>query len=219
MKETAKLSLSLAITCALAASVLAYANWKTEGPRRDAELRERQTSLKLVLPPFANDPLADAQAVGEITYYPARDADGKLLAIAGEGTSGKGFGGEVQTLVGLSPEGKILTVIVTQHKETPGLGTQATDRKRARMIWDFFSANKQADSAGLPPCKYLDRYTDKKAADIGGDSFRVVKSQEETGDSAVLAVSGATVSSLAVADAVRGICRTFVDNRDQLFVP
>ena len=39
----------------------------------------------------------------------------------------KGFGGPVVTMVGIDAEGKITGVTVTDHAETPGLGTKITD--------------------------------------------------------------------------------------------
>jgi len=208
VKETVKLSLSLAIICALAASVLAYANWQTAGPRQDAELRQRQAALELVLPTFANNPIAEAITLDGVTFYPARDGNATLLAVAGEGVTGKGFGGELKALVGFAPDGSILTVMVTAHKETPGLGTQATDRKEKKMLWDLFRSSKKIPEAKLPPCKYLDRYTGMSAGVVGGNSFKLVTSKAEVSEDTVLAVSGATVSSRAVADAVANICHT-----------
>ncbi len=236
MNETLKLSAGLAATCAVAASVLAFANWKTEGPRKAAELRQRKEALALVLPAFANDPLSEKTISAGVTFYPARDTDGKLLGVAGEGSTNKGFGGELKTLVGFSSQGNILTVLITSHKETPGLGTQATDRKEKKMLWDLFKPNNKASGSGLPPCPYLDQYAGKHAVVVGASAFKVVKGRkkkpaagngptagippgETSGGSVqatsgatatVQAVSGATVTSRAVADAVSKICAAYV---------
>jgi electron transport complex protein RnfG len=213
MKEAIKLSLALGIICGLAAAILAFGEWKTLEPRRKAATAQRQKALRLVLPDFANDPLSESKKLDNVTFYPARDAAGKLIGVAGEGSSTKGFGGRVGVLVSFKPDGKILHVLVTSHKETPGLGTRVTDRKRKRFIWEIFRAGKKDDPAGLPPNRYLDAFEKRDAAAVGNADFKVVKNKGEVNDNAVLAISGATISSRAVADAVSRVCAAFTAYR------
>jgi electron transport complex protein RnfG len=213
MKEVLKLSIALGVICGLAASVLALAEWQTQEPRQRAETAQRQEALKLVLPDYANDALGESQSVDGVTFYPARDADGRLLAVAGEGSSGKGFGGMVSVLVSFTPEGRILHVLVTGHKETPGLGTQVTDRRRKRFIWEAFKPEAPEATGTLPPNRYLDDFNDRQAQAVGSPEFHVVKTAEELGKHSILAVSGATVSSRAVQDAVSRVAGAFAEYR------
>lgn len=228
MKQTARLTVVLGTTCLLAAIVLAVGNLLTEVPRQQAESRERQRNLRVILPEFANDPLRDAVTVTTrtpgsaadttVTFYPARDADqdGRLLALAAEATSGLGYGGAVTVLAGIQPDGTLLQVLVTRHAETPGLGTRVTDRSRTRYLWEAFSSDA---AAGLAPSVYLDQFTGRSTAALAGPDFRVVKTAAEVTDSSVLAVSGATVSSRAVADAVLQICGAFREHRQTITEP
>lgn len=228
MKETGKLTIGLGIICLFAATVLAVANLVTLGPRQRAKAQERQANLRLVLPDFRNDPTAETQEfsvtdrqgndAGSVTFYVARDKaqDGEIIACAGEATTGQGFGGNVTVMAGLEPDGSILNVMVTNHSETPGLGTRVTDRSRTRYIWEAFSA---APEKGLPPSEYLDQYGGKTASEVGAKDFQVVTNKEQLGPSSVMAVSGATVSSRAVADAVNLICRAFKEHRGELMSP
>ena len=53
--------------------------------------------------------------------------DGKLQAVAME-ASGKGYGGDVNVLVGFNVDkDNLLGISVTTHKETPGLGSRIQD--------------------------------------------------------------------------------------------
>ncbi len=221
MNQTARLTLVLGSTCLLAAIVLAGGNLVTQGPRDRAETRERQRNLRLVLPDFRNDPTAESRTVSvggtagpaeTVTFYMARDAehDGRLVGLAAEATSRKGYGGAVTVLAGLAPDGTLLQVMVTRHSETPGLGSRVTDRVRTRYLWEIFSAHSDA---GLPPSPYLDQYSGRAAGDVASPEFRVVRTKGEMTPKTVQAVSGATVSSLAVADAVRLICTAFAEHR------
>jgi electron transport complex protein RnfG len=225
MKQTVRLTLVLGGTCLLAALILAGGNLITLGPRAQAETRERQRNLRLVLPEFRNDPTSESIGVaaggtgageaGQVTFYPARDAaqGGRLIGFAAEATSRQGYGGGVTVLAGLTPAGSLLQVMVTSHSETPGLGTRVTDRVRTRYLWQAFSTTVES---GLPPSAHLDQYRDRAAADVASADFRLVKSQAEVNARTVQAVSGATVSSNAVAAAVKLICTAFAEHRAEL---
>lgn len=227
MKNMLILIVGLGLTCLIAASVLATANFYTVEPIRKAEAQQRRKDLSKILPAFKNDPTAKSEILrvpikgrggkdgAEVTFYRARDAaeSGRIIGIAGEAISEKGFGGAVKVLVGLKPDGTILNVLVTSHSETPGLGTKVTDRTRTRYIWQAFSRTK---ASGLPPSTYLDQYDGRQAKDIGSSGFHVVRNKAELTDDTVLAVSGATISSRAVADAVNMICSAFESHKAEL---
>ena len=222
MKEAIRLSLALGLTCAVASGVLAFADARTRSARNAALMAERQKALGLVLPDSHNNPFEDRVNVTldgrSFTFYPARTSSGDTAAVAGEGTSPQGFGGDLSVLVGLDSDGGIRKVLVTGHKETPGLGTQATDRKARRSFWSLFRGADSATCAappeaqGVPPCAYLDRY-DGLSVDDAPFTATTEQGKADAARSAVLAVSGATISSRAVADAVSQISKAFRGNR------
>ena len=87
-------------------------------------------ALKQLFIDGTNDPIADRKALpkpgseGEtINVFPSMK-DGKLVAVAIEG-AGKGYGGNVNVLVGFDiSSDKLVGISVTTHKETPGLGSR-----------------------------------------------------------------------------------------------
>lgn len=198
MKNLAKLSVALGITCAVAATVLAFAYRATAPAQEAAQLRQRQKALALVLPAFDNQPLQEANVVkserGDVTFYPAKQ-EGKLVAWAAKAESAKGYGGKLDVLVGIDPDGTVRAVIVTEHSETPGLGTQATDR-----------SGKSGSDGGLPPSPYLDQYTGE--ALNAPAPFSLTKSGGK-----IEAVSGATISSTAVMDAVNTVATAYAKHK------
>lgn len=214
MKETLKLTISLGVICAAAALVLAVAHQATQPAQEEAALKEQQGSLKLVLPNFDNNPLEQATTVTtkderKVTFYPALK-DGVLVAFAAEGSTEKGYGGKLTVLAGLKPDGTIRAVVVSDHAETPGLGTQVTDRKRDAHISEVFRGKREnAQEDALPPSAYLDQYTDRSVTD--GHTFAITP---DGGD--IEPVSGATISSRAVADAVNAIADAFRENQAKL---
>lgn len=214
MKETLKLAIALGAICAAAAVVLAFAQKATAPAQQAAQQRQQRESLKLVLPEFDNNPLEQPAEVtieddATVTFYPATQ-DGQLVGVAAEASTEKGYGGTLTVLAGLDPDGTIRAVVVTDHAETPGLGTQATDRKRTAHISEIFTGDPdQKQQNPLPPSQYLDQYTDKTTDQP--DHFAL-----KSNDGDIDAVSGATISSRAVADAVKSIARAFQQNRTNL---
>ncbi|NOY80348.1 MAG: FMN-binding protein [Kiritimatiellaeota bacterium] len=215
MKEALRLSIALGLICCIASAVLALADIKTRDARHAAELREKSKALALVLPAFDNQPLQDtvpsnpeAFAKAPVRFYLARQA-GRLVGIAGEGVSEHGFGGPIRVLVGLEPDGVIRAVTVTEARETAGLGTLATTRKRQKTLADILHPQPAASQPKLPPCKYLDQYSGKKVR--ADKPFKVAK---DGGD--IAAVTGATISSRAVAEAVSAVAEEFARRQRQI---
>lgn len=208
MKDIIRLCFSLGTVCFCGAVALVYVNAKTLGPRQQAQQATLTKSLSLVLPAETSDtkalelPLADG-----LSFFLASDAAGRPLAVAGQGSTRTGFGGEVVVLVGLERDGRIRGVMVTKHSETPGLGTKATDRKQLKSLWAVL-AGKDEDVA-FPPNDYLDAYSGRQAGEfvLGGGSS----------EQRIDGVSGATISSKAVLAAVNRVCDAFNKNRDAIW--
>lgn len=88
-------------------------------------------------------------------------------------TESKGYGGTVQVLTGIDEEGNVTGVAILSHSETPGLGANATK-----------------DS-------FLEQYQQSGP----DDGFSVIKSGEKAAGQ-IDAITGATITSRAVTDAV-----------------
>ena len=189
------LAFFLLVVCGVSTLVMAVTAVKTDAPIKIAQARETAESLKMILPPFDNDPAADAIDIKSpdgqpVKLYTARNG-GLVVGYAAE-ASASGFGGKVAGLVSFKPDGTIDTVIVKSgHSETPGIGTKVTDRSVKRTISDVVKGVKP-DASKLPPNAALDSYSGIKP---GAEKW----TKEKDG---VHFVSGATYSSNAVCDLV-----------------
>jgi electron transport complex protein RnfG len=89
------------------------------------------------------------EAAGTLKEQPFKDTQGQVDVVEGyEGetlvgyvytTEGRGYGGEMQVLLAVDPEGKVIKVTVLTQNETPGLGTKATqpaflDQLKGRVL-------------------------------------------------------------------------------------
>ena len=189
------LAFFLLVVCGVSTLVMAVTAVKTDAPIKIAQARETAESLKMILPPFDNDPAAEAIDIKSpdgqpVKLYTARNG-GLVVGYAAE-ASASGFGGKVAGLVSFKPDGTIDTVIVKSgHSETPGIGTKVTDRSVKRTISDVVKGVKP-DTSKLPPNAALDSYSGIKP---GAEKW----TKEKDG---VHFVSGATYSSNAICDLV-----------------
>ncbi len=114
---------------AISVALLAYVNELTQEPIAAANAKTLSDAVKVVVPEFDNDPIAEAtqQEVDGTTYtiYPAKK-NGEWVGAAVE-SSALGFGGELKVLVGFDNVGKIYNYSLLSHAETPGLGSKAAD--------------------------------------------------------------------------------------------
>ena len=144
-----------------------------------------------------------------VTFFRALK-NGELVGLAARGVTQKGYGGTIKLLIGLTPKGDISKIVTTQHQETPGLGTKALVRQASKTIGDVLSGEKdKSKKTSLPPNDYLNQYEKYSLAE--GRTFKVSKNGGK-----IDAVSGATITSSAVADAVSKVSRVFTHNRKKI---
>lgn len=123
MKEIIRLVLVLTLICAISSALLAAVYGKTKDPIAAALERRTAASAAKVMPPGLATP--EKLEVDGVCFYVAR-RDGRLAAVAVEGRSRSGYGGDVALMVGMSADGKLVNFEVVQASETPGLGTKMT---------------------------------------------------------------------------------------------
>ncbi|HIJ63724.1 MAG TPA: electron transport complex subunit RsxG, partial [Rhodospirillaceae bacterium] len=174
--------------------LLATTDMLTADPIKLRQMEDLQASLVQVIPPgiHDNNPVKDAivlkDAKGkDMTIYRAT-RDNKVTGVAYE-VFGSGYGGEIRLILGIDPDGKVLGVRATEHKETPGLGDKI-DAAKTNWITAFNGL-----FLGSPP---VDKWKVKKD---GGqfDQF-----------------SGATITPRAVVGAIRGGLEFFAEHKAQM---
>ena len=107
------------------------------------------------------------------TVLEAKDSGGQGIGYVFDMTSKNGYGGDVQIAVGITNEGEITAFKVISASETPGLGAKASE--------DEFSA----------------QFSGLKAEEI---SFSKTGANRDNNE--IDAISGATITTTAVTDAV-----------------
>ncbi len=115
----------------------------TKGPIEAAQVAKVNDAIKAVVPAFDNNPSADVYKVAyendSLKMYPAKK-DGKLVGVAVETYTDKGFGGRINLIVGFLPDGTINDIAVISQHETPGLGDKM-EKKKSNFSLQFMGKN------------------------------------------------------------------------------
>jgi electron transport complex protein RnfG len=138
MRDVLRLVIVLTCICIASAVALAKIYDLTKGPIAHQKRLEVLRAIKTVLPPYDNEPDRDVvklpMGIGkkgeEIqgVFYRGRKGD-RLMGVAFRVTSLEGYGGTIEVMVGVLPDGTIHGVEVLSHLETPGLGAKIDEAK------------------------------------------------------------------------------------------
>lgn len=181
----------------LAAALLTIGDQVTREPIAARRAEDLNASLSQVLPPALhdNDLLADPLTLPDsdgqpLTIY--RALRGYQVTGVAFRTSGVGYAGPIELLVGIAADGRILGARVLTHAETPGLGD------KIEVTRDDWILAFDGRALGDPP---LERWA--VAKDDGDfDQF-----------------TGATITPRAVVKAIKDALLFYADHRDILTAP
>ncbi len=129
MNDILKIGGKLAAICAVAAISLGLVNAITE-PK--IEVMKKQKLMK------ALEQVAVGMEIGDYVeksdsavikgYYPLKNSSGSKGGYIFKLT-GVGYGGDLNIIAGVSVKGKILSVVLMDNQETPGLGKEAENQE------------------------------------------------------------------------------------------
>lgn len=165
--------LALAVITLIAGLVLGATYMLTKDPIAAQESRKAEMARAAVMPEADAFRLLDAAGDDAVDWVYEALRDGARVGYVAQGT-GRGFGGEIEVIVGLRADGEITGISVggASFSETAGLGAKA---KEAAFTGGFFG---------------------KRAP------LTVVKAGEARSESTVDAITSATITSKAVNDTV-----------------
>ncbi len=184
----------LGVFSLVAAALLSLGDQVTRGPIAERRAEDLKASLGQVLPAglHNNDllahPLTLADPDGEpLTVY--RALRGLQVTGVAFRTTGQGYAGPIDLIVGIDAEGRILGARVLAHTETPGLGDKI-EVTRDDWILEF-----NGRSIGDPP------HEQWAVAKDGGEFDQF---------------TGATITPRAVVGAIRDALDSFANHQDTL---
>lgn len=186
MKDMAKLGIILFAICAIAALALGATNQMTAPVIEERNIQANNESRQNVLPEAKEFKQMDDKVFKEVTSL-----EEGLIAEVYEGTDGsetvgytiktlpKGYGGQIELIVGVSKDGKVTGINIGNMSETPGLGSKAAEPA------------------------FKDQFNNKPASEL-----TLVKGNA-SGEDQIQAISGATITSTAVTKGVNAAIEVF----------
>lgn len=117
----------LLVITAIACGILAVVNNKTKDVilLNQSKSEDQARSQVIVGATKFDKIISKISDTDSLVYYTAKNDQGQLLGYAFI-ASGKGYSGEVKTMVGVDTTLTIKTILVIQQTETPGLGANST---------------------------------------------------------------------------------------------
>lgn len=125
MKDYAKLIMVLTCICLISGVLMAFVYGLTEEPINRARENSRMEAIQRVLPPAESVPQLEEAT---FTYNDktlqtvTASNNGKHIATVLQVSTSAGYGGDIEIMVGILPDGAVQGVAILNHKETPGLG-------------------------------------------------------------------------------------------------
>jgi electron transport complex protein RnfG len=124
MKEMVRYGFILAVICIIASGLLAAVNSLTQ-PRIIAQAQAEENSTLLELLPGASS-FTPVKSAGEVLYYKGYDKNKKFLGAVFK-ASAKGYSSVIETMAGMTRDGKITAIKIVNQNETPGLGSRVAE--------------------------------------------------------------------------------------------
>jgi RnfABCDGE-type electron transport complex G subunit len=124
----------------------------------------------------------------KLAFFPGFDENGNLVGMTIKAISKIGYGGDINFMIGVDPDGKILEISILSMQETPGLGTKIKEKS------------------------FQDQFVGKSLST--GATLTLKKDDSKIGD--IDAVSGATISSRAMTNTVRRALSYYKDHKAEI---
>lgn len=172
-KEIFVPTISLFVICLVCSVLLAFVSEFTKEPIKAVEAEKAAKAMQSVCP----DAVSFVETEG---VHEGVDADGNSVGYAIP-SSWKGYGGDIEIMVGISTQGEVTGVEILSCEETPGLGANCTKEE------------------------FTDSY--KQAVPQGG--FTVTKDGTGGDNGKIDALTGATITSDAVTQAVNNAVKVY----------
>ncbi len=136
MKDMIRLLLALTLIAAGAGLILSQVENATREPIKEQRRLQMLKALSAVLPAFDNSPDTDVVTLKngvdkkgraiEVNFYRGRHA-GQLIGTAFKVVAPDGYSGNINVMVGIAPNDKLIGIEILTHAETPGLGSRITE--------------------------------------------------------------------------------------------
>ena len=207
MNDILKLCVFLALLCLVSGFCLGLVYDITKQPIEETKQNILRNSLTIVLPQadhFSEEKVKKMADGRKLIYYDGCSSGGKVIGYAIIGEK-QGYQSLIRVLVGITPQGDIQGIDVLEQAETPGLGALIDEVKVDDTLWSrialLFEGRKEQSRPQRP--WFQEQYDGLTVNDL-----RVIKPPYK--GKGIHALTGATITSRALTDAVKDAIEQFV---------
>jgi Na+-translocating ferredoxin:NAD+ oxidoreductase subunit G len=195
----------LAALCLVSALALGLVYQRTEARIQNREILRDDLVRRRVLPAAASGVFVSVRADSFSYYEGYKNADTTALAGYTVRAQGRGYASTIVAIVGVDRAGTITGVKIVSHEETPGLGARIDEVASGRTVLDALRSLVGGESSSGPAGAGRRAEPDPWwPAQFAGKSRGELVVTKERGDRGIQAITGATISSRAVTEAVKG---------------
>ena len=169
------------------------------------EKEKQNLALKLVLPGYRITGSKKTEVDGkEFEYWTAEKEEGGTAGYAFI-VAGNGYGGPVESIIGIDERGTILGMSILKQSETPGLGARCVEVVSKETFFDKLFGKTAGSEMRMP------WFQTQFSGLNSGENIRILKKGEWSEglreslqkENAVLAITGATVTAGAVTESIK----------------
>jgi len=211
MKEILHYALVLLIIAGAAGVGLHAVNAMTKDKIAAANKAKLIEGQKIAYP--GADSFSDAKDFSvngkQAQYFEVLDSDKKVIGYELL-YAVQGYQSQVKVLTGITPDGTIKAIRVLEQAETPGLGAEVDTVPSSETLWQAIAglfSGKKEESKEVPVPAFQAQFSGKTSQQL-----KVVKGKS---DQYIEAISGATITSDAVAKAVREPIDAFIKMKQE----
>jgi Na+-translocating ferredoxin:NAD+ oxidoreductase subunit G len=203
MDNLIRFPLILVIICTVAAGGVGITYVTTRAKIRQRQTEREQSALQVVFGAEVTNRALNAEASRDERVYQVMGKDGVMMGYAAIG-DGRGYSSLLRVLVGVNPDvNRVSGIMVLSQQETPGLGTRIVETK-SRKTWASVIKREAIEEDPIP-------WFQKQFEGLPRENVNLQTSNTRGVD----AITGATVTSHAVVDAVKNAIRKIEAVREE----
>lgn len=141
MADIIKLTVVLTIVSVTAALAIAFTNSKTKDRILEQNQIAEKNALQQIMPPNSEiSQMSSSSEGGPAIYWSARKDDQVVYAFK---IISRGYAGDIQYLVSITKNGKIMGMNILEQSETPGLGARISESISKKYVWNGLLGKKE----------------------------------------------------------------------------
>lgn len=212
MADIIKLTVVLTIVSVTAALAIAFTNSKTKDRILAQNQVTEKNALQQIMPPNSEITEMHSSSEGCPSQYWSAKKDGQVVYAFK--IASRGYAGDIQYLVSVTSDGKIMGMNILEQSETPGLGARVSESISKKYIWNgLFGKKEQGLSWFTKQFEGIDITKSIIIEKTAGEWHKLdnQKREELLSNNSITAITGSTISTRAITAGLEKQARAYLN--------